>query len=87
MIILLLAACTQFSRVKKASILAEESKVSISLPKLSTFELTTAFEQDGYVIDSVITYQGKRGIRAKNTTVINYETKEQKYVYYLEGTG
>jgi len=87
LIILLLAACTQFSRVKKASILAEESKVSISLPKLSTFELTTAFEQDGYVIDSVITYQGKRGIRAKNTTVINYETKEQKYVYYLEGTG
>jgi hypothetical protein len=87
LIVLLLAACTQFSRVKKASILAEESKVSISLPKLSTFELTNAFEQDGYVIDSVITFQGKRGIKVKSTTAVNYETKEPKVVYYLEGTG
>lgn len=87
LVFLLLASCTQFSRVKKATILAEESKVSIPLPKLSTFDLTSAFEKDGYVIDSIIIFQEKRGIRATSTTSVNYETQEPKVVYYLEGTG
>ena len=83
----LVVSCTQFSRVKKVSILKEESSVSIPLPKRSTFELTQAFENDGYAIDTVITFQGKRGIKAHSISATNYETKKPKNVYYLEGTG
>ena len=87
LIFALLASCSQFSRVKKVSILEEESSVSVPLPKRSTFELTQAFEKDGYVIDTVMTFQGKRGIKAHSISAINYETKSPKNVYYLEGTG
>jgi len=87
LIFALFASCTQFSRVKKVSILAEESSVCVPLPKRSTFELTQAFGKDGYVIDTVITFQDKRGIKAHSTSAVNYETQKPKYVYYLEGTG
>lgn len=86
-LVFIMISCSRFSRIHKPSLLAEESKVSVQLPKRSTFELTKAFEQDGYEIDTVITYQGKRAIRAYSKTAINYETKKQKTVYYLEGTG
>jgi len=84
---LVIISCSRFSRIHNPSLLAEESKGSVLLPKRSTFELTQAFEKDGYEVDTLITYQGKRAIRAQSKIAFNYETGEPKVVYYLEGTG
>lgn len=52
----------------------------------STDELAQAFAKDGYEIVQNIVFQGKRGLKAQSRTAQNYETREKKIVYYVEGS-
>ncbi|MGE5615183.1 MAG: carcinine hydrolase/isopenicillin-N N-acyltransferase family protein [Bacillota bacterium] len=47
--------------------------------------LTKAFDRDGCEVVKVVTYKGRTGITAESITAVNYDTKEPKKVYYLEG--
>ncbi|MDZ7364117.1 MAG: hypothetical protein ONB46_25890 [candidate division KSB1 bacterium] len=49
--------------------------------------LEQAFASDGYEVVNRVNFQGKRGFKAQSRTAFNYETKEKKTVYYLEGSG
>jgi hypothetical protein len=55
--------------------------------KKSTRDLSQAFAGDGYEVMNEVAFQGKRGFKAQSRTAFNYETKEKKTAYYLEGTG
>lgn len=49
--------------------------------------LTTAFNNEGYDVDQVITHKEKIGISARHRTAcINGDKAKKKKVYYLEGT-
>lgn len=49
-------------------------------------KLTNAFKEDNYSVDAaIVEFKDKIGIRSKHNTAIDYGTKQQKKVYYLEG--
>jgi len=60
--------------------------LSINGAAKSTDELTQAFAQDGYDVVQNLNFQGKRGLEAQSRTAQNYETREKKTVYYVEGS-
>lgn len=49
--------------------------------------ITAAFESDGFNVVSTVKYEGRLGVKAEHKTAINYETKQPKTAYYLEGSG
>lgn len=49
-------------------------------------KLTEAFNNDGFEVSKVNTYNGRLGIIAESKTAINYDTGRPKKAYYLEGT-
>ncbi len=50
------------------------------------FKLIKAFEIDNFAIDTIqIAFDNRIGIRARHNTAVNYNTKEPKKVYYVEG--
>ncbi len=53
--------------------------------KKSTAELKSAFEQDNFVVVREIEFQGQRGLLAEHKISTNYETKEKRRAFYLEG--
>lgn len=55
-------------------------------PAKSTAELTRAFSDDGYEVVQEVAFQGKRGLKAQSRTATNYQTREKKTVYYVEGS-
>lgn len=49
-------------------------------------KLINAFQEDGYTVEAIIVeFNDKIGIRARSNTAINYDTKQPKKVYYLDG--
>jgi len=48
--------------------------------------LYTAFKRDGFEIEKIVKYKGKRGILAKSRSILNYDTGKPKSAYYLEGS-
>jgi len=60
---------------------------SNSKARKPTEALEQAFADDGYDVVNRANFQGKRGLKAQSRTAFNYETKEKKTVYYLEGSG
>lgn len=65
---------------------AEGIRPSVASPEKSTAALTKAFADDGYEIVQEVAFQGKRGLKAQSRTAMNYETREKKTVYYVEGS-
>lgn len=59
---------------------------SEAAPAKSTAELIQAFAGDGYEVVQEVAFQGKRGLKAQSRTAVNYETREKKTVYYVEGS-
>lgn len=51
----------------------------------STEDLIKAFEEDGYNVNPIVNFEGRRGIKALSKTATNYQTQEPKNVLYVEG--
>ena len=49
-------------------------------------ELMGAFRKDGFEIGKIVVKFGKTGIMAESRTAVNYDSKQKKKAYYLEGT-
>ncbi len=47
--------------------------------------LVDAFGMDGFEVGKVVNKFGKTGIMAESRTAVNYDTREKKKAYYLEG--
>jgi len=60
--------------------------LSINDASKSTDELAQAFAKDGYEIVQSFVFQGQRGFKAQSRTALNYETREKKTVFYVEGS-
>lgn len=48
--------------------------------------LIEAFRRDGYEVSKIVVKFGRTGIMAESKTAVNYNTKQKKKAYYLEGS-
>jgi hypothetical protein len=56
------------------------------MPGKHLIHLTEAFNSNGFEVVRVNTYNGRIGITAESTSVLNYDTGRPKKAYYVEGT-
>lgn len=53
---------------------------------VSTEDIISAFQEDGYKVVKQVSFAGARGLIAESLTGDNYETGEKKVSYYVEGS-
>jgi hypothetical protein len=76
--------------IKLYKLVCDIFKIIIKWYKMTTNEritkLTYAFEIDNYSVEtSIVEFEDKIGIKASHNTATDYDTKQPKKVYYLEG--